>query len=76
MLNSDQSHPTSVQIKYADAIARLTEIVDQIENTAIDVDELEAVVKEAVILINVCRTRLLGTQEAVEQALSGLKPEA
>jgi exodeoxyribonuclease VII small subunit len=52
------------------------EIVDQIESTQIDVDELAAVVKEAVELISICRGKLAGTQNAVESALAGLKQDA
>lgn len=66
---------TAEAVKYSDALARLNEIVDEIESTQIDVDELEAVVKEAVTLITICRTRLAGTQTAVEQALAGLKAD-
>jgi len=63
------------EIKYADALSRLYQIVEEVEGTNIDVDELEAVVKEAVVLITVCRAKLAGTQSAVEQALSGLKAD-
>jgi exodeoxyribonuclease VII small subunit len=64
------------ETKYADALGRLYEIVELVESTSIDVDELEAVVKEAVTLIGVCRSKLAGTQIAVDQALAGLKSDA
>lgn len=62
-------------VKYSDALARLQEIVEQIESTQIDVDDLELVVLEAVGLISLCRAKLTGAQTAVEQALSGLKSD-
>ncbi len=73
-MNIPQSVPEGM--KYADALSRLYEIVEEVEATNIDVDELEAVVKEAVVLITLCRTKLAGTQTAVEQALSGLRSDA
>lgn len=62
-------------IKYADALERLNEIVAELEDSQIDVDELAAVVNEAVALIAICRTRLSSTQTAVEQALSNLRAD-
>lgn len=63
------------EIKYAEALSRLYQIVEMVEATNIDVDELEAIVKEAVVLITICRSKLSGTQSAVEQALAGLKAD-
>ncbi len=63
------------QIRYQQAIERLEEIVEQIESSQIDIDDLEKVVSEAVGLISLCRARLTGAQTAVEQALNSLKPE-
>ncbi len=71
------SYETTIPtLSYGAAMERLSEIVEQIESTAIGVDELESAVKEAVCLINHCRSRLTGAQNAVEQALGGLRPEA
>jgi exodeoxyribonuclease VII small subunit len=70
------TNPRIEEIKYADALSRLYQIVEEVEAANIDVDELEAVVKEAVLLITACRAKLAGTQSAVELALAGLKADA
>ena len=79
MTEKDQSTNATAtatdSVKYSDALARLQEIVEQIESTQIDVDDLELVVLEAVGLISLCRAKLTGAQTAVEQALSGLKSD-
>ena len=59
----------SEQISYAQAMAQLEEIVARIDQGEVDVDDLAASVKQAVLLVRSCRERLQSTQEEVEQAL-------
>jgi len=58
---------------YAKAIARLEEIVRQLEEGETSVDELAAAVKEGVSLVTWCRQKLRTAQEEVEAALSDLE---
>ena len=70
------SEPTGLtNMKYAEAMIRLREIVELIETTQVDVDDLDAAVREAVGLITMCRLRLNGAQGAVDLALISLKGE-
>jgi exodeoxyribonuclease VII small subunit len=61
---------------YAASIARLQKLVARLESAEIDVDELEAVVKESVSLVTSCRARLRATQSSVDTLLSGLQEGA
>ena len=55
---------------------RLKDLVSQLESPDVDVDALEAVVKESVELITACRARLRATQTSVDTLLAGLQEEA
>jgi exodeoxyribonuclease VII small subunit len=46
------------EVKYSQAMKKLTDIISQIENEDIDVDELSKKVKEAVGLIKVCKDKI------------------
>ena len=58
------------QIRYADAMGELEQILEGLENDAIDVDELAAQVKRASELINICRERLTNTQVEIEKVVA------
>ena len=66
-----RKHPQT----YTASIARLKALVAELERGDVDVDEMEAVVKESVELITTCRTRLRATQASVDTLLSGLLEE-
>ena len=61
---------------YAASIVRLKILVAQLESGEVDVDGMEAVVRESVELITSCRTRLRATQTSVDTLLDGLREEA
>lgn len=61
---------------YTAAMSRLKTLVDRLESAQVDVDELEAVVKESVELVTVCRSRLRSTQTSVDTLLTGLQEDA
>lgn len=63
------------EMTYAQALARLDEIVKRLETGDVNVDELSASVKEGVRLVTWCRKKLRTTQEEVEAALKGLDAE-
>jgi exodeoxyribonuclease VII small subunit len=58
-------------IKYSKAMQRLEEIIAKIENEEIDVDELSEKVKEAVVLVKLCKDKIeraeLQVKEVVEK---------
>jgi exodeoxyribonuclease VII small subunit len=62
------------ELTYGAALKELQTIVSQIEQPdAVDIDQLEAKVKRAAYLIEICRTKLRGTQDAVNTVLDTLK---
>jgi exodeoxyribonuclease VII small subunit len=61
---------------YADSMKRLKELVAKLESAQVDVDEMEAVVKESVGLIASCRARLNTAQGSVDALLAGLSGDA
>jgi exodeoxyribonuclease VII small subunit len=67
--------PTA-QIGYADALAELESILEEIEDDAVDVDVLAARVKRAAELLRVCRDRITAAQVEVSQVVAELDPEA
>ena len=55
--------------KYSKSIKRLEEIIEKIENEEIDVDELSERVKEAVMLIKVCKSKIEKAELEVKQVV-------
>jgi exodeoxyribonuclease VII small subunit len=63
----------SKEIKYTEAFEELQQIVADIEDGEISVDELSVKVKRASELIKVCKTKLISTEEDVNQILKELE---
>jgi exodeoxyribonuclease VII small subunit len=63
------------KITYAEAIAELEEIVNEIENEDIGVDELSEKVKRASELIKICKDKLHKTEEEVSAVLKDIEGE-
>jgi len=61
---------------YTASVARLRTLVAKLESAQVDVDELEAVVRESVELVTACRSRLRATQNSVDTLLAGLQDDA
>ncbi len=57
-------------IKYSKAMERLEEIIRKIENEEIDVDELSEKVKEAVVLVNVCKDKIEKAELQVKEVIA------
>lgn len=55
---------------YSDAMARLKELVEEIENEELDVDKLAHRVKEANSLIEFCSNKLQTVSKEVEKLLA------
>jgi len=63
----------SKEIKYTEAFEELQQIVADIEDGEISVDELSIKVKRASELIKICKTKLVSTEEDVNQILKELE---
>jgi len=59
--------------RYAEAMKELETILAQLEEEAVDVDELTAKVKRASELIQFCRDRLSNTRLEIEQVVAELQ---
>jgi exodeoxyribonuclease VII small subunit len=60
-------------VRYADLMEELERILEDLENDAIDVDELAARVKRASELIRICRERLAYSKAEIEQVVAELQ---
>ncbi len=63
------------EVKYSQAMKRLTDIIAGIENEEIDVDELSKQVKEAVKLIRVCKDKIEKAQMEVRSVVEAFQTE-
>lgn len=57
---------------YADALAELEAILDQLEDDDVDVDVLSSKVERAAVLIRLCRGRIRAAQLRVEEIVADL----
>jgi exodeoxyribonuclease VII small subunit len=63
---------TKKTISYKDALLRIEEIVDIIENQQPDIDDLSNLVKEASELIKSCKLKLKNTESELNDSLDNL----
>ncbi len=56
-------------IKYEEAVRRLEEIVEQMENNELDIDSLSDKLKEAQGLVKSCKDKLTKTDEEIKKLL-------
>lgn len=61
------------EIKYEDALHRLEDIVEQMENDSLDIDELTEQLKTAQKLVKVCKDKLTKTDAEIKKILEGAK---
>ncbi len=61
--------------KYSKSIARLEEIINNIDNQKIDVDELSSKVKEAAALIKECKSKIEKAELEVKKVVENFKDE-
>lgn len=57
---------------YAEAVAELERILDELEDETVDVDALARRVRRAAVLIRVCRRRIADARMEVEQIVGEL----
>ena len=60
---------------YTQAIARLEEIMDSVQNGKLDVDELSGLLKVASELVKYCRAKLYKVDEEVKSLLDEISEE-
>ncbi len=73
IISRNTSHmDTTNQKTYSEAIARLEEIVGNIENDNPDVDELSKLAEEAIELINYCKDKLNGADKKLQDLMQKL----
>jgi len=58
--------------KYQEAFEELQLLVHKMENAEISVDELAEMLKKATLLINICKKKLMDTEEEVKKLLEKL----
>lgn len=63
------------EIGYADALAELEGILDEIEDDSVDVDVLAARVQRAAVLLRTCRSRIAAARVEVEAIVAELDPD-
>lgn len=61
--------------EYKNAMDRLESILERIDNSEMEIDELAGQVQEATELLRKCRQILLKTEKNVQEALSSLDGE-
>jgi exodeoxyribonuclease VII small subunit len=61
------------ELSYKDAFARLEEIQDLIESGNLDVDELSEKLKEASVLLKICKEKLFKVNEETKKILEEIK---
>ncbi|HEX6416923.1 MAG TPA: exodeoxyribonuclease VII small subunit [Acidimicrobiales bacterium] len=62
-------------IRYADALAELEAILDELDGDEVDVDVLGARVRRAAELLRLCRDRISAARFEVEQVVAELEAE-
>jgi len=63
------------ELKYTEAMQRINDIIERIENEEIDVDELSKQVKEAVKLIHACKTKIEKAEMEVKSVVDTFQKE-
>jgi exodeoxyribonuclease VII small subunit len=63
------------ELGYAEALAELETILDELEDDAVDVDSLGAKVRRASALIELCRSRIESAKLEVDRIVGSLDQE-
>ena len=75
---SDDDHDDAdlADLPYRDAVAELESILAEIEDDAVDIDQLSRRVRRAAALIRLCQERILGARIEVERVVADLTVDA
>jgi len=66
---------TKKNLTYTEAIARIEDILQQIETGELDVDELAEKVKQASDLLKLCKAKLFNTEKEIEKVMKELEED-
>lgn len=66
---------SETNLEYKKAMSRLEEILQKIDQSEMEIDELASQVEEATLLLRQCRRILTETEEKVQQSLRTLDGE-
>jgi exodeoxyribonuclease VII small subunit len=72
---SAEAEVPAAQLGYAEALAELEEINEELDGDEVDVDVLGARVRRAAELLRLCRERIAGARFEVEQVVAELEAE-
>ncbi len=65
----------TTKLSYNEATARLEEIVQLLNKPELEIDKLSSLVKEANVLITLCKEKLTETDKEVEKLWADKSPE-
>ena len=60
------------QLSYSEAYSKLQEILSQIESNQLDIDELSAKIKEATLLLKICKDKLFVANEETKKIIDSI----
>lgn len=60
---------SELKITYTEAYEELQEIIKKMEQADISVDELSSKIKRASLLIQICKDKLLSTEEEIQEII-------
>lgn len=60
------------QLSYSEAYSKLQEILSQIESNQLDIDELGFKIKEATLLLKICKDKLFVANEEVKKIIDNI----
>ncbi len=63
------------KVTYTEAYSQLSDILEKIESSELDIDDLTTNVKKAAELIKICKSKLFETEAEVEKILEELDSE-
>jgi exodeoxyribonuclease VII small subunit len=73
---SDDDAAETRNVSYADAVAELQAILDELEHDDVDVDRLAERVARARALIDACRARIESARVEVDRIVLGVEDDA
>jgi len=60
------------QLSYSEAYSKLQEILSLIEGNQLDIDELSAKIKEATLLLKICKDKLFVANEETKKIIDNI----
>ncbi|MGC9529437.1 MAG: exodeoxyribonuclease VII small subunit [Candidatus Bipolaricaulaceae bacterium] len=68
--------PSDRELSYTEAVTRLDEILNKIEEGQVDIDQLSSLVQEAAELVALCREKIQAAEVQVKTITERLEREA